>query len=705
MPTLIAAFFLVCGLGALVALLLPRRAASVAVTGPLASGILLWLGGRVLWLGQPVSARLWTVAGFGPLTVHVDRLSALFLFVTGLVFLPASVAAASRLGRYRGRYGPAAFVAMYLALYASSAAVLIAGDGLSFLLAWEAMSILCYLLVSHAHEEADRSAYLMLAMSEAGFLAVAIAFLVLAAGGPSLAFDALKDAGAGLGAGPRWAVFLLSFLGFGVKAGLVPVNSWLPRAYTAAPAAFVPVLAGATLNLGFYGIARMDLDLLPPAGVGPGLVVLIVGAASALLGILYATTDNDMKTMLAHSSIENAGIVTAGLGAGMVFAAHGLAAPAAIAFTAALYHLANHSVYKSLLFIGAGAVEAGAGGRDLDRLGGLARRMPWTSGAFLVGALSISALPPFNGFVSEWLTLQALLRSAALPGTATRLVFALSGAALALTAALAVTCFVKAFAMGFLGISRSAEAARAREASRATLAALAFLAFACLLLGITPTYVIPVLGDALKPMAGASAAEALVPPFFGPAAGASALPPAFLGEFHDLGAQVGRSVLPGRGLVVLHRGGDANPVVFAMSTSYSLIVLAGLVGLTYLGVRLLAPRAKAIRRSCWDGGLRTLFPEMTYTATGFSNPVRVVFDAVFRPTTIEDTRQTVAEHFRVAILRRRDEVHVVDRFVLRPANEGVMRVARALAALHHGRINAYLAYALLSLLVILVFWR
>ena len=206
--------------------------------------------------------------------------------------------------------------------------------------------------------------------------------------------------------------------------------------------------------MGLYGILRVNADLLPAAQAETGLVTLVVGTISALLGILYATTDNDLKAMLAHSSIENVGIVVAGFGAGMVFVATDHPALAAIAFVAALYHMVNHSLYKALLFFGVGAVETQTGTRDMDRLGGLIKWMPLTALGFLIGTLSIAALPPFNGFVSEWLTLQAMLRSAELSSTGAKIVFALCGAGLALTAALAVTCFVKVFAMSFLGMRR-----------------------------------------------------------------------------------------------------------------------------------------------------------------------------------------------------------------------------------------------------------
>ena len=264
---------------------------------------------------------------------------------------------------------------------------------------------------------------------------------------------------------------------------------------------------------------------------------------------------------------------------------------AAIALIAALYHLANHSVYKALLFVGTGVVEAGTGTRDLDRLGGIIRRMPWTSAFFLVGVLAISALPPLNGFVSEWLTLQTVLRSAILASTPIKIVFAISGALLALTAGLAVTCFAKVFAMGFLGMPRSQGAAAANEAHPVSWAPLALLAGSASALGILPTYVIPVIDRAVVPLAHESATAALVPPFFRPdPLRQENIPPAFVAEFHDLGAQVGREALPGRGLVVLHRGGERNPVVFAMSTSYMLVAFAVILALTFVVFQFLSGR-------------------------------------------------------------------------------------------------------------------
>ena len=762
-PTLIWIFFALCGAGILLALITPRsRQGNVlAWLGCLASLALILAGANALLAGKTFSQPLWSLPGLSAtLTLKVDSLSAVFILVTGLVLFPASIFAGGELKHAAStlqRFNASTFVVFMFGLYASIALTFLAGDVVLFLLAWEVMSVLCWLLIVGGRNEEDENSrasagYLLLAMGEAGTLAAVLGFLLLAVSANSFDFAAIKQHWLAVTDGAnaanvaavstlqpfnvstlRWAVFLLSFFGFGVKAGLVPVNFWLPRAYVAAPRAFAPVLAGATLNLGLYGIFRVNADLMPatPTTHGdPGLIVLAIGTLSALVGILYATTNNDLKVVLAHSSIENAGIITAGFGAGMVFVATQHPALAAIAFVAALYHLINHSLYKTLLFFGVGAVETQTGTRDMDRLGGLNKWMPLTTLAFLAGTLSIAALPPFNGFVSEWLTLQTMLRSAELASTGAKLVFALCGAGLALTAALAVTCFVKVFAMSFLGMSRlespnldcgdtaplsrdatcrvepkrgDVRALQISEAKSSVLAPMAILAALCLVFGVLPTYVIPALNPATHSLAGASAADALVPPFFVSNPAHNTLPPPFVKDFHNIGAQVGQSVLPGRGLVVLHRGETENPVVFAMSTSCLIVVLFILLLLTYGIVRLWLTRSRKLeRRSRWDGGLRRLLPEMTYTATGFSNPVRVIFDAVFRPTTVSDTRETVAQHFRTAIIREKEREHLVDTLVFHPVRTGVMWFAGRLARMHHGRINAYAAYVLLAMLAALL---
>jgi hydrogenase-4 component B len=711
LPNLFFLFLLLCAAGAVLAALLPRQPNRLVLAsiGSLSALTILFVSGKVLLFGQVWQVELWNIWSLGHMVLKMDRLSALFVFITGLVFLPVSIFSAPYLSlkKYVKRYSLKSFGIYYHLLLAAIVLLLVADDMLSFLLTWEAMSIFSYLLVNYEHEkeETTNSGYLMLSLSEAGTIAVVLAFLLLARNAPGLDFPALRTAATGMSDGSRWAIFLLSFFGFGVKAGLVPTNIWLPRAHPAAPGNVSAILSGVILNLGLYGIVRFNGDLLPISTMGAGVIVLIVGSISALVGILYATIRNDLKEMLAHSSIENIGIITAGLGAAFIFRVAGLPALAGLAFVAALYHMLNHSLYKALLFLGAGAVDYGAGERDLDRLGGLIRVMPWTAFFFLIGALSIAALPPFNGFVSEWLTLQTMLRSVELQSMGIKIIFALCAAALALTAALAVTCFVKAFAMGFLGVARSPKASKAVEVSRSMQTPMAILAVCCLLFGILPTYIIPVLDNTIATFTHEHVVDELVPPFFTAPKGNAKFPAAFVSEFHDLGAQVGRTVLPGRGLVVLHRGTARNPVVFAMSTSYSFVVLIVLLLGSIMFFRVLTRIRKITRGPAWAGGVRRLLPNMTYTATGFSNPVRVIFEAVFKPVIFDEKRETVAEHFLMAVKSQRQEVYILERMIFRPG----ARLGRALAALlgkiHSGSVNLYAAYILLSLVIVLIIQR
>ncbi len=705
----LALLFTVCVVGIVIGAAVPEKRIPVVLAwaGSIAAVSALWASGVVLVSGGAFRHLLWTIPSIGTLTILLDRVSAFFLFIGAIVILASSVFSGSYMRRFIGHYSLAAFNAWYLVLCASIVWILIESDVFGFLLAWEAMSISSYLLVNFEHQRRGtaQAGYLMLAMSEAGFLAITVGLLILAVSTDSWQFSDLTRAPVALTHFVRWAVFLLTFFGFGVKAGLVPVNAWLPRAHPAAPANVSAILSGVILNLGLYGIIRLDFQIARVTTTGAGVVILSTGTVSALVGILYATTETDLKGVLAHSSIENIGIVTLGFGASVIFAAAGHPFLSGMAMIAAFYHMLNHSIYKALLFLGAGSVDEHAGTRDLDHLGGLARVMPWTAGVFLIGALAISAVPPFNGFVSEWLTLQTLLRGVELPSVPLRLLFAVCGAVLALTAALAVTCFVKAFAMAFLGLPRSENAARAAEAQGVAIAPMVLLAFLCVLLGVLPTYVMPALNHDLQPLISAGAAESLVPPFFTATSENGQLPPAFLQDFHNLGAQSGKRFLPGRGLVVLLRGSERNPVVFAMSPSYSFIALVLLVFMAAVVIMRLTRKRNVARRPLWAGGIPRLLPQMTYTATGFSNPVRVVFHAIFRPNIIEDTRQTVAVHFRTAIHRQREETHVVDRVFLRPVGTAVGRIASFLAGMHHGRLNAYVVYVLAFLLLVLFAYR
>jgi len=684
--------------GVLALMMLPKKVAPVilAVFGITGSATMFACGTSALFATNAIHIGLWSIPGLTGLKLTIDHLAAFFLMTTGLVAMPASLFAANRIKDGNGH--PVTLAGLYLALLISLPLVVTASDVFTFLIAWELMSVLIYLLINSGAKE--RPGYLMLALGEAGTLAVLAALVLMSSNSGSLSFATMKTAGIDLSVGLRRSIFLLSFLGFGVKAGLIPVNFWLSRAYATAPTPTIPLIAGATLNMGLYGIIRVNADLLP-VSAGMGVVVLLIGASTALIGILYATIEDDLKTLLAHSSIENAGIITTAIGAGMVFVATGHKGAASIAFIAAFYHLLNHSVYKTLLFMGAGAIEDSTGIRNLDRMGGLLKYLQWTGLFVLIGVLSVSALPPFNGFVSEWLILQALLRSVGLASLGIKLAFVVAGVLLALTAGLTVTCFVRAFSMGFLGIKRSETISRARETGRSSLIAMGFLAITALVLGVLPTYMIPTIDRAVAPLTNAKAATLLVPPFFNNFESGNELPQGFIKEFHAIGAQVGQDVFPVRGMVVMHRGGKENPVVFAMSTFYTLLMLTFLLLLTFFVVRLISGKQKVTRGTRWDGGVRKLLPEMTYTATGFAHPVRVIFNMILRPRIANRQNESV-KHFRDSILMEREEVHLIDKLFLKPVYFAAQWVANKLAVMHSGRVNTYAGFALFILIFALL---
>ncbi|HTX57462.1 MAG TPA: proton-conducting transporter membrane subunit [Candidatus Acidoferrales bacterium] len=689
----------VCVIGAAFALIVRERLAPrVLAIACCAAAALTFAGGAIcLAAGPSGDVALWTLPVVGSITIGTTTIGSWFACIAAIVYLPTSLFTLRYLERYAESYSLRAFAIWYCALLAGIIGLFICRDVTSFFIDWEVIAIASALLVAFEwrHVRNARAAFVMLGMSEAGTMAALLAML-LARGG-TLWFGGPP---ANLNGPLSWVVFLLAFFGFGVKAGLLPINSWLPRAHPIAPGNVSALLSGVILNMGVYGIVLVNMVLAPSHHPVQGLVVMIVGAASALVGILYATIVDDMKAMLAYSSIENIGIVVTALGTALVFMAVGQPLLAGIGFAAGMYHLVNHSAYKGLLFLGAATVDVKLGTRSMNALGGIIRVLPVTTAFFFIGVFAISAIPPLNGFVSEWLTFQALLRSAELAPLTYRVIFALCGAALALTAALTVTCFVKVFGMSFLGWQRS-ERPKPAEAPLSMLVSMGLLALACVALGIVPTYVLPVIGRASTAAFGSDVVSGtLVPPFFNPSSPPRPLPPDFVATFHALGAQIG-SWLPGRGLVVMLRGGAANPVVFAMSTTYLCLIIGALLLVTYLVVRFVTRTRRAERAKTWTGGMSRLPAEMTYTATGFSNPVRVIFDAVFDPTEVENTRETIHQHFRSAIRRTRQDVFLSERLLSEPLTNVVQSAANLLARMHHGRLSAYVGYALGTLLIVL----
>ncbi len=670
-----------------------------SIMGSLAAVALLY-SGTVSLFSHGWFLSLWYLRGWGRLVVGEPHLAAFFVLITGLVYLPVSWYSPEYLRRLQHHYNLRYFVIIYHGLMMAIILTFLAQDVVSFLMAWEIMSVSSYLAVNFEHldDRHTHAGYTLLGASEAGFLLTLGAWLPLIAASHSIDFSAIQAASWQHQASRlSWVVMLCSFFGFGVKAGLFPSMSWLPRAHPAAPANFSALLSGVILNLGIYGIMEVNGVLWPIHHPSQGLLIIAVGSVTALIGILYASTENHLKRMLAHSSIENMGLIAIALGATFTFRAAHLPDLAWLAGIATLYQILNHSLFKSLLFLGAGAVDLGTGDLDMDHLGGLARRMPWTAVVMLAGVMAISALPPFNGFISEWLIIQSLLRSVVLKPPIDQVVFALSGVIVALTAGLAATAFIKLYGMVFLGRSRSPASQNAQDVGRGPKGAMGTLAVFCLILGVTPTYLVRALSPLAAKLGHGGTLQGLVPSFFSPRHRPLALSEAF----KPLGAEAGRNLLPGPGLVFLYQSpGPFSHVVFASSPSYLAMTLGVFLGLLYLMVRVLNRHRKVVRHEPWQGGVKQLPVNAHYTATGFSNPIVVIFRAILRPHQPIEQEELLASHFHAAVRREVRESYVVDRLVFYPAGAVAARVSGVLARIHHGKINAYIAYAFLTLLVV-----
>jgi formate hydrogenlyase subunit 3/multisubunit Na+/H+ antiporter MnhD subunit len=469
--------------------------ASLIVTVSLGANALLALFGPVTSSGVTLPLGLpWLGAHF-----RIDALAAFFLVVVNLGGAAASLFA---LGYGRHEENPQRVLPFYPAYLAAMNLVVLADDAFSFLAAWEFMSLTSWALVIAHHRDREnvRAGYIYLLMASFGTLALLLAFGLLAGSDGHYAFDAIRasHATAGLAA----LVLVLVLIGAGSKAGVVPLHAWLPLAHPAAPSHVSALMSGVMTKVAVYGFVRIVFDLLGPPDWWWSIPVLIVGGVTAAMGVLYALMQRDLKRVLAYSTIENIGIIFAALGLALAFKAEGLAFAAALALTAGLFHVFNHALFKSLLFFGAGAVLNATGTRDMESLGGLIHRMPQTAFVFLAGCVAISALPPLNGFVSEWLTFQAILLSPQLPSWGLKLTVPAIGALLALSAALAAACFVRAFGIGFLGRPRTPAASNAQETDGYSLAAMYFLAAACLIAGILPGLFIDALAPVVQSLVG-----------------------------------------------------------------------------------------------------------------------------------------------------------------------------------------------------------
>ena len=690
--------YLLFAAGPLLALLPGRRIPSVLAWSTMTTGCVLMGSEGVIAIGGPAAQPLIQLALpiIGPFDFVQTPLGGLLILITASVFAVALPFVARDASTFpQGRR--ALFLAIVMLTLAAMIGFFSAATIVSFIFCWELAAIAIWGLITFETRQSKPVAagLLTLALSELGSLAGLVSLLLLASAASTPQLVGIAAAIPHLSPTLILVAGLLAFFGFGMKAGIIPLNVWLPAAHGTAPRSTSPILSGATLNLGLYAFLRIDAPIALHAP-NLGLIILSSGALTALIGIIYALVEKDMKRLLAQSSVENMGIATAGIGAGLTFAAYGHPLLGGASMVAGLYHMINHSTFKTLLFLGAGGIDATTGTHNLDDLGGLMKRLPALGGFFLVGTFAIAALPPFNGFVSEWLLLESLLRVVEIPDIPVRITFALSGALLALTSGLALTCFIMLSGSALMGLPRSERAAQAHKAPCTVIIPMGMLAVLSLLLGLAATLIIPVLGRLAAPLVGANPTASLVPDFFRPQ---SSIPLAVRHALDPIGASVGAAFLPLRSLVVMHLDQTSAPVVYAMSTMLTFVVLTLMLGGVWLLARGL--RHKRITRSTlWDAGLTRLRPEMTYTATTFAAPVRVVFQGLFHPHIEEDEERQGA--FVLTRSHRQVITNISDRLVLKPMISAAFTVANRLARMHKGRVNTYAAYILLVMVLVLI---
>jgi hydrogenase-4 component B len=627
-------------------LLYPAGAAVAAGVAALGfSGMLLAPQELVLPLGLPDL----------PFHLRLDALSSFFLLLLGSTAAGVSLFCS---GYFRSAHAvpPGLIALLYHVFLASMALVLLANDAYSFMVAWETMALSSYFLVTTEHGDPDirRAGFLYLLIAHIGAVAILLSFGVMAAPG-GYTFEAMREGTLS----PGWAsvAFGLALVGFGAKAGIVPLHVWLPEAHPAAPSPVSALLSAVMLKTAIYGLIRVCYDLLDAIQWQWGLTVLGIGTVTTLFGILFAIMQHDLKRLLAYSSVENMGIVLIALGLSMIYLGTGHPGLGVLALVAALYHCINHALFKALLFLGAGAVLHRTGMRDLARMGGLIRSMPQTAFLFLVGALAISALPPLNGFVSEWLIFQAALLSPALSDGVLRSLIPAAAAALGLAGALTAMCFVKVFGIAFLGVARSTAGGDAGECSLWERAGMALLAVLCVVLGLAPVSMLARMEGVMRLLVG--------------------------------------ETLPVNGWLWLAPVGaeraSYSPLVF-------LVVIAAVLVLTFWAVRALY-HGRLRRTPPWDCGYPEQTARMQDSPQGFAQPIAHMFGPVY------EIDRDVPGPFDVRPRFRKD---VRDRFwkwIYVPVAAATDFTSRQIGRIQVGSISVYLLYSFLTLVFLLVLVR
>jgi hydrogenase-4 component B len=593
-----------------------------------------------------------------PFHARLDALSAFFLLLLGGVAAGVSVFACGYLRATQG--SPPGLVCLcYHVFLASMALVLVADDAYFFMVAWETMALSSFFLVTsdHRHAEIRRAGYLYILIAHVGAISILLCFGALQAGTGDYSFEGMRALQ--LPAGWATVAFLLALAGFGAKAGIVPFHVWLPEAHPAAPSPVSALLSAVMLKTAVYGLLRVTLDLIGFPVWWWGVVALAVGLVSALFGIVFAAVQTDMKRLLAYSSIENIGLIMTGFGLTLLFRGFGMGSLAALALTATLYHCLNHAFFKSLLFLATGSVLHATSERSLGRLGGLIHRMPWVAWCALIGTVAIAGLPPLNGFVSEWLLLQAFLFTPGLPQGYVNMLVPVAAAAVALTAALSGYVMVKFFGIVFLGQPRDASLAQAHDAGPWERTGLVWLSAACIVLGLAPRAVIAMLEPITRQFTGYVISD------------------------------------EGRSWLFL---APIEPERASYSPLLFLAVATLLILVVWLAVRAFY-HGRLRRAPFWDCGFPWQNARMQDTAEGFGQPVKVVFQPAFR---IEGEAPSPRDS------RPRYRESAEDRFwfwLYLPLARLVDRLTLTVTLLQRGRISVYLMYSFATLLLLLVFIR
>ncbi len=624
----------------------------------------------VLGILQGTSVR-WSIPSGIPLFAYsfsYDALAGFFNLTLAILAIAVSIYSFGYLKEFEGKRNIGFFGFLFHLLLLSLTIVFTAANAFLFLIGWEVMALVASGLVAFYHEEREsRRAgllYVIMAHADAGCLLLGFALLIQASG--SAEFASFHGAAAQLSSGRQAAAFVLFFLGFGIKAGVIPFHIWLPAAHPVAPSNISALLSGIVIKTGIYGMARIFLDSLGGVPSWAGLLVLIVGVVSAVLGVLYALMEHDLKRLLAYHSIENIGIILMGLGAALIFRVAGHPLLAGVALIAAMFHTLNHAIFKCLLFLGAGSVLHSTGTRNMEEMGGLIRPMPVTAFCFLIGAVAISGLPPLNGFVSEWLTYQSLLAGFGVTGGLTRILFPLAGSMLALTGALAAACFVKAFAITFLALPRGAKSSHAHEAPRAMLVGMGSLTIACVVLGLGVTWFLPVFNAMTEQL---------------------------------LGQRVGANLITGSGFVLsagTPRGGTVSTAIIGVGLLVLLLPAALLVS---VGTR----RFGRKRGPVWDCGLPGLSEENEYTATAFSKALRMIFSVLYRPRREIQALFDISPYFPKEIRFESEIEPTFEKRLYAPLQEFIFRFSSRMRTIQAGSIHAYLAYIFVTLVLLLLF--